>query len=85
MQATGNIGSELTFREGMVNTYFSRDGGHEWFEIAKGSHIYEFGDHGGIIVMANDEREVEEVYYSWNEGMSWHVLKFASKCPAVTF
>lgn len=79
MQATGNVGSELTFREGLVNTYFSRDGGHEWFEVAKGSHIYEFGDHGGIIVMANDEAEVTEVMYSWNEGLTWEALKFASE------
>lgn len=78
MMATGNIGSELTFREGLVNTYFSRDGGHEWFEVAKGSHIYEFGDHGGIIVMANDEAEVTEVMYSWNEGLTWEALKFAT-------
>lgn len=32
----------------------SIDGGRSWDEVAKGSHIYEVGDHGGIIVMAND-------------------------------
>jgi hypothetical protein len=32
----------------------SRDGGLTWFEIAKGSHIYEIGDHGGVIVLASD-------------------------------
>lgn len=79
MMATGNVGAELTFREGLVNTYFSRDGGHEWFEVAKGSHIYEFGDHGGIIVMANDEAEVNEVLYSFNEGLTWESLKFTSE------
>ena len=32
----------------------SRDGGLTWYEIAKNSHIYEIGDHGGVIVMADD-------------------------------
>lgn len=32
----------------------SRDGGLNWYEIAKGSHIYEIGDHGGVIVLASD-------------------------------
>lgn len=32
----------------------SRNGGLSWEEIKKGSHIYEVGDHGSIIVMAND-------------------------------
>ena len=36
------------------STYFSRDAGLSWDEVAKGSHIYEFGDHGALIVMAND-------------------------------
>ncbi len=76
MMATGNIGAELTFREGLINTYFSRDGGHAWFEVAKGSHIYEFGDHGAIILMANDEVEVTDVLYTWNEGLTWESLRF---------
>ena len=32
----------------------SRDGGLTWLELDKGSHIYDIGDHGGIIVMASD-------------------------------
>jgi len=32
----------------------SRDAGLAWYEVRKGSHIYEMADHGGIIVMASD-------------------------------
>jgi hypothetical protein len=32
----------------------SRDGGLNWVEIHKGSHIYEISDHGGLIVMASN-------------------------------
>ena len=77
LMATGVVGSQLLFNEGEINTYFSRDGGHEWAEVAKGSHIYEFGDHGALIVMANDMHETSSVSYSWNEGASWHSFQFS--------
>ncbi len=77
--ATGSVGGQLEFNVGLINTYFSRDGGHEWYEVAKGSHIYEFGDHGAIVVMANDEKETSSVSYSWNEGLSWHSFQFSRK------
>lgn len=77
--ATGCVGPSLCLRESDVNTYLSRDGGHEWFEIAAGSHIYEIGDHGGLIVMAFDEKPVTEVVYSWNEGLTWETYKFTDR------
>jgi len=51
---TGGVGKYLPTRPDKINTYFSRDAGATWTEIAKGSNIYEMGDHGGLIVMAND-------------------------------
>lgn len=50
----------------------SRDGGMNWFEIRKGSHIYELGDHGGLIVMAENTKPTADIYYSFNEGSTWH-------------
>lgn len=51
--AVGNVGNKLETRlSDRVNTYLSRDGGLSWVEVMKGSHIYELGDHGGLIVMA---------------------------------
>ena len=37
-----------------MNTYLSRDGGLTWAEVKKGPYVYEFGDHGGLIVMAKN-------------------------------
>ena len=68
---TGNVGKYLSYRPDLINTYLSRDGGLNWFEVAKGSHIYEIGDHGGIIVLANDQMATTTLYYSWNEGLHW--------------
>lgn len=76
LMATGCVGPSLCLREEQINTYLSRDGGQEWFEVAAGSHIYEIGDHGALIVMAFDEKEVTEVVYSWNEGLTWETYKF---------
>lgn len=52
---TGNVGYHLATRADEINTYLSRDGGLNWIEIAKGSHIYEIGDHGGLIILAPDQ------------------------------
>jgi hypothetical protein len=51
----GNIGKRLRKNQiDRVATYLSRDGGLTWSEVMKGSHIYEIGDHGGLIVMASN-------------------------------
>jgi hypothetical protein len=68
--ATGNLGRYLT--SVYANVYLSRDAGLTWYEIAKGSHTYEFGDHGGLIVMASDRIETKTAWYTWDHGHSWN-------------
>jgi hypothetical protein len=53
----------------------SADGGLSWIEAAKGSHIYEFGDHGGIILMARDNVATQVLSYSWDHG-KWPIILF---------
>eukprot|EP00301_Raphidiophrys_heterophryoidea_P025845 c8766_g1_i1.p1 GENE.c8766_g1_i1~~c8766_g1_i1.p1 ORF type:complete len:832 (-),score=166.43 c8766_g1_i1:209-2704(-) len=75
VMATGNTGKFLDMSHGgRVNTYFSRDAGQTWYEVRKGSHIYEFGDHGALTVMAKDRELTSEILYTWNEGMSWKAV-----------
>lgn len=70
--AVGNIGPSLNrYHPDKLNTYLSRDGGLTFEEVRKGSHIYEFGDHGGLIVMAPNLEATTDVYYTWNEGRTW--------------
>ena len=85
MLAVGNLGSQLsrTHPESQ-NTYLSRDGGLNWFEIKKGPHIYEIGDHGALIVMAPMNTVTDSVYFSWDEGKSWSTLKVAQQPFEVT-
>lgn len=69
----GNIGKQLNrYKPDHINTYLSRDGGLTFTQVREGSHIYEFGDHGGLIVMAKNLEPTTEVIYSWNEGKTWH-------------
>jgi len=72
IMGTGNVGPYLRFEPDQTNTYLSRDGGLTFVEAHKGAFIYEFGDHGGLLVMADDIRKTKQVVFSWNEGQSWY-------------
>jgi len=72
IMGTGNVGAYLRYEPDQVNTYLSRDGGLTWVEAHKGAFIYEYGDHGGLVVMANDIMKTKQVVFSWNEGQSWY-------------
>ncbi len=46
-------------------------------KILEGSHIYEIGDHGGVVVLARDDRETNKVFYTWDEGLTFDELIFS--------
>lgn len=50
----------------------------------KGSHIYEFGDHGGLIILAKDKELTNFIEYSWDEGLTWEKYKFSEQKIVVT-
>lgn len=62
IMGTGNVGEYLRNEKEEVNTYLSRDGGLTWIEAHKGAFIYEMGDHGGLLVMADDTKKTNQVY-----------------------
>mmetsp|Transcript_55401 Transcript_55401/g.129702 ORF Transcript_55401/g.129702 Transcript_55401/m.129702 type:complete len:849 (-) Transcript_55401:182-2728(-) len=78
IMGTGNVGPYLRFEPDQINTYLSRDGGLTWAEAHKGAFIYEFGDHGGLLVMADDIRKTKQVVFSWNEGQSWYDFELSN-------
>ena len=63
-----------------MNTYLSRDAGATWSEILKGPHIYEFGNHGGLIVVAKMAAlgSADSVQFSRDEGLSWELVPLMS-------
>eukprot|EP01113_Clastostelium_recurvatum_P015241 TRINITY_DN1843_c0_g2_i1.p1 TRINITY_DN1843_c0_g2~~TRINITY_DN1843_c0_g2_i1.p1 ORF type:complete len:773 (-),score=173.82 TRINITY_DN1843_c0_g2_i1:166-2484(-) len=64
--AVGSIGEKLDTKN--YNTYLSRDGGVTWQELASGLTIYEFGDHGGILVYADYTQSTNTILYTLDEG-----------------
>jgi hypothetical protein len=67
--ATGNVGDGLSDTD--VGVFFSRDGGHQWAQVANGSYTYDFADHGALLAAAVNNEDTQLVKWSWNEGLSW--------------
>mmetsp|Transcript_41238 Transcript_41238/g.81379 ORF Transcript_41238/g.81379 Transcript_41238/m.81379 type:complete len:868 (-) Transcript_41238:31-2634(-) len=80
IMGSGNVGPFLSSKREDTNTYLSRDGGLTWIESHKGTFIYEFGNHGGLLVMADTVHETRETVFSWDEGLRWSSFEF-SKNP----
>ncbi|KAJ3065235.1 vacuolar protein sorting/targeting protein PEP1 [Podochytrium sp. JEL0797] len=78
MMGVGNVGSHLK-RRNDGNTFLTRDAGLTWTEVAKDAHLYEFGDQGGIILLANDEVAIDEIKYSLNHGKTFKTAKISSE------
>lgn len=78
IMGTGNVGGSLRFEPEETDTFFSRDGGMTWMEAHKGAYIYEFGDHGGLVLMADDLKRTTQVVFTWNEGQSWYDFTVSS-------
>lgn len=52
--------------------------------MLQGSHIFEIGDHGAIIVAAPDQGATRNVYFTWNEGLTWETLRVSETPIHVT-
>lgn len=76
---TGNIGQRLTDNNAKKSLYMSRDGGLNWRHIREGSHIYEIGDHGALVVIARKGIETKFIEFSWDEGETWEKLQIAER------
>lgn len=67
--ATGNEGEFL--RKDVINTYMSNDGGISWRMLAKGNHLYDIGDQGGLIVLVPNGEPSKHILFSWDMGRSF--------------
>ncbi|EHN00427.1 Pep1p [Saccharomyces cerevisiae x Saccharomyces kudriavzevii VIN7] len=75
MFGVGNVGeSLLPYKE--CSTFFTADGGETWAEVKKGPHQWEYGDHGGILVLVPESIETDSISYSTNSGKTWKDYKF---------
>ncbi|SJM87275.1 probable Vacuolar protein sorting/targeting protein 10 [Zygosaccharomyces bailii] len=66
----GNVG-EYLLPEDQCSTFFSKDGGETWTEIKKGAYQWEFGDHGGVLVLVPKNEATNTLTYSLGMGDTW--------------
>ena len=76
--AVGNVGEQLVGYTDS-DTFMSRDAGFSWEEVHKDAHLFEFGDSGSILVMANDEEPTDHILFSTDEGLNWREYKFSNQ------
>lgn len=79
----GNVGEYLARYE-HSSTFYSRDAGVTWEALHQDPHIWQFGDHGSLLVAANNGRSTDEVIFSENEGLSWQRYQFSDEKIRVT-
>jgi Sortilin, neurotensin receptor 3,/Sortilin, neurotensin receptor 3, C-terminal len=59
--------------------YISQDGAENWRFLAKGKHIFNFADQGGLILLAPTEEPTDSISFSWDYGLSFVSLKFSQE------
>eukprot|EP01129_Flabellula_baltica_P006302 TRINITY_DN2345_c0_g1_i1.p1 TRINITY_DN2345_c0_g1~~TRINITY_DN2345_c0_g1_i1.p1 ORF type:complete len:755 (-),score=150.26 TRINITY_DN2345_c0_g1_i1:23-2287(-) len=76
--ATGNVGKYLSLEKDDINTYFSRDAGWTWEQLATGSYIYEMGNAGSLLLLADDQDITNNLLYSFDEGLTLNTCNFTT-------
>jgi len=76
---TGNVGNYLNIDEDKIHTYLSRDGGLTWDDIMDKSTIYDFGDFGGLLVLARNRVQTKKIFYSWDGGEHFSSVELPQK------
>ena len=76
IMGVGTVGPSFD-PHGKMCTYLSRDGGRTFEQVLEDVLIYEFGDHGGLILAARHAGLLtnggltDELYFSVDEGRCW--------------
>lgn len=83
IMAVGNVGEDLAGYTDS-DTFLSRDAGFTWEEVHKDAHLWEFGDSGSILIMANDEEPTDHVLFTTDEGINWREYTFTDEKMRVT-
>lgn len=77
IMATGTIGTTL---KGHPSVFMSRDAGLTWHHVLKDYYLFNFGDHGGILVAVKyfkSNGETGQILYSTDEGENWYSHQFS--------
>ena len=78
LMAVGNVG-EMLAPSTESDTFLSRDAGFTCQEVHNDAHLWEFGDSGSILVLANDGEPTDHILFSTDEGLTWQEYKFTEE------
>lgn len=75
--ATGNVGEFLDTTGDRTCTWMSQDGGLTWADIANHAAMYEFGDHGNIVVVSSfmTQAPTDKVFFSIDDGRCFNTVE----------
>ncbi|KAG0173404.1 vacuolar protein sorting/targeting protein PEP1 [Apophysomyces sp. BC1034] len=73
MMGVGNFGRNLLEYD-ECDTFLSVDGGLSWKMVREGAHKYEFGDMGSVLVLVDDEKFTDHIWWSKDRGNNWQKL-----------
>ncbi|KAI8067678.1 uncharacterized protein B0P05DRAFT_552523 [Gilbertella persicaria] len=73
MMGVGNYGSSLLEYD-ECDTFLSTDYGLTWKMIREGAHKYEFGDQGTLLIIVDDEKDTDHIWWSKDRGETWEKL-----------
>jgi hypothetical protein len=75
MMGVGNLGSSL-LPYADCHTWLTKDAGRTWTKVYSGESLYEFGDQGAILVVADHAGPTTKIRYSWDDGQHWEEYSF---------
>lgn len=76
VMGVGNVGKHLLPMD-QCQTYLSRDAGRTWRKVNDRASVYEFGDEGGVLVLADNAAPTQEAMFSYDFGTTWQKTIFA--------
>ncbi|GAM16935.1 hypothetical protein SAMD00019534_001100 [Acytostelium subglobosum LB1] len=79
--ATGYIDNNLNTKNPLARTttWFSRDTGVNWTSIYEGPSVYEFGNYGNVLLLAN--ATANTLKFSLDQGASFATVQFTTDDP----
>ncbi|XP_076438284.1 sortilin-related receptor-like [Babylonia areolata] len=78
--ASGTVGGSLKNQQDL---FVSRDAGYTWYQVMDGSYQFSMADHGGVILAAQQFQPTDTVYYSTDEGETWHSYQFHTEAVRI--